>query len=706
MKIWQNKKVEKRRNAPVKDNRIKLIMAIVFLFGLALVYRLVVLQVWDYDYYANRAFNQHQISSELVPERGTIYLSDYSRNSKSPELYPFAVNKDFADVYAVPKEILDPASTAENFYLVFKKDFIVNDVKFKFDQALIAEQLNAEKEARNLPEAEQAVKLEEIKQKYATIKNDPAYATWRMAEEEKEIEARHLEEVKKYQDRLSKADDVYEPMEKKVDDEALKKLYALLAGVDGRSIDPANLVLKNGKIILKQNDNLKTLAGDEEIKIPGIGFNLTTYRYYPEKNIGAHLLGFARLEENEIRGSYGLEGFFDDELFGQYGFIRSERSADKKAIILNNREYAQPTKGSDLVLTIDRAVQYAVCDKLKKSVEANSADGGTVIVMDPYTGAVVAMCSYPDFDPNNYEAIKDINLFNNPAVFSAYESGSIFKALTMAIGLDQEKVQPDTTYVDTGVFKIAGYEIKNSDKLAHGVANMTQVLEESLNTGVIFVMEKVGVDKFAEYIKNFGFGEKTGIELSGESKGNIKNLIETKGKVEKELYAATASFGQGISVTPLQMVSAFSAVANGGNLVKPFVVREIIKADGEKIVTQPAVPRRIISERASALLSGMLVEVVEKGHGKKAGVQGYYVAGKTGTAQVPRKDGKGYQTGVNIGSFAGFAPANNPRFAMLVRIDHPRNVTWAESSAAPLFGQIAEYLLNYYQVPKERSVGN
>jgi cell division protein FtsI/penicillin-binding protein 2 len=241
--------------------------------------------------------------------------------------------------------------------------------------------------------------------------------------------------------------------------------------------------------------------------------------------------------------------------------------------------------------------------------------------------------------------------------------------------------------------------MENSDHKANGVQTMTEALEKSLNTGAIFAMRKIGPDMFSDYVKKFGFGEKTGLESSGESKGDIKSLLN---KNFHELYAAQASFGQGISVTPLQIVSAFSAIANSGILMKPYLVKEIIKPDGSKIETQPKMIRRVISEKAATMLGSMMVNVVENGHGQRAGVKGYYVGGKTGTAQVARKDGRGYEENINIGSFGGFAPVADPKFVMLVRIDRPRNVEWAESSAAPVFGELAEYMLSYWQIAKER----
>jgi cell division protein FtsI/penicillin-binding protein 2 len=516
---------------------------------------------------------------------------------------------------------------------------------------------------------------------------------------EAEIERRKGDITDKYFATLTKKNDPYEPLQKKVEEADLKNFYALLLSDESTKVKAENLEAKND-LIMKKN-----LAGEAEtIKIPGIGYTMVTYRFYPEGNIGSHLVGFTSYATEEEQGEYGLEGFFNEELSGIYGSLKVERGAERDIIIVNDREYKKPVNGSDLVLTINKTVQFHICQKLNEAVERHGADGGSVIVMDPKTGAVIAMCSAPDFDPNNYEKVDDINVFNNMAVFNQYEPGSVFKGITMAAALDQETVTPETTYIDEGQVMIKGWPkpIKNSDYDTfggHGEVNMTAVLENSLNTGVIFAMEKIGAKTFADYVKNFGFGEKTGIELAGESLGDIRNLTANK---TKEIDAAVASFGQGISVTPLQLVSAYAAFANNGVLMKPYIVKEIIHADGTKDITQPQAIRRVISEKTATLLGGMLVNVVENGHGQKAGVPGYYVAGKTGTAQIPRKDGLGYETGANIGSFAGFAPAEDPKFAMLVRIDRPRDVAWAESSAAPLFGEIADFLLQYYQVPKDR----
>lgn len=452
----------------------------------------------------------------------------------------------------------------------------------------------------------------------------------------------------------------------------------------------------------KKNDAYEVIARavpDEiaksvkELGLDGIYFTTERKRYYPQEGLGGHIFGFVG-----EKGYYGLEGYFDEMLRGKEGSLRLETDAIGTLIPLGNNIVVDAIHGSDLVLTIDRTVQLVTCDKLKKWVEQHGADGGSIVIMDPLSGALMAMCSVPDFMPSDYSK-SDINVFNNPAIFTPYEPGSIFKAFTMAIGLDTEVVAPTTVYDDTGSVKIGPYTIKNSDGKAHGTQTMMDVLDESLNTGTIFVARKVGLEKFRSYIKAFGFGVLSGIELDTESAGTIKSLEVAN----NEIYMATASFGQGLTTTPLQLAAAYGALANNGKLMRPYIVDALVRSDGMVIKTQPKEVRRVVSERTATLIGGMLVNVVRKGHGKRAGVEGYYVAGKTGTAQVPRKDGRGYEPNLSIGSFAGYAPVGKPRFVMVVRIDHPRDVQWAESSAAPLFGELARFLLQYYEIsPDEK----
>lgn len=447
----------------------------------------------------------------------------------------------------------------------------------------------------------------------------------------------------------------------------------------------------------------KGLTDDQwtEIKalnLAGIHHIYESSRYYPESGMGGHVVGFVGSDaDGRMSGKYGIEGYFDEELSGTPGFLRSDRDLSGRLIAVGDRSFEPAVDGADVVLTIDRTIQYVACTKLKEAVAKNQADGGSVIVVEPSTGRILAMCGTPDFDPNDYREVDSIDVYNNPAIFKAYEPGSIFKAITMAAALDSGAVTPTTTYEDTGEVVIEPYTIKNSDEKANGIQTMTQVLEKSLNTGAIFAMRETGQDLFAQYVRAFGFGEYSGIELQTESSGTIVSLDSTA-----EIFAATASYGQGITATPLQMAMAFTAIANGGMLMEPQIVDELRFSDGTVETREPSEVRRVLTEKAARELGAMLISVVERGHGQKAGVAGYYIAGKTGTAQVAGGTGGGYEEGNTIGSFAGFGPVNDPKFAMIVRIDRPRSVIWAESTAAPLFGEIADFLLRYYEVPPER----
>jgi len=446
-----------------------------------------------------------------------------------------------------------------------------------------------------------------------------------------------------------------------------------------------------------EQDKIDTLAAQN---LPGVGFVKMDARFYPEKNIGGQLIGFVGQDDKGLpKGKYGLEGSFDKILAGIPGELLAEKDAGGRRIAVGALNLKDAVPGSDIVLTIDPAIQYRACSIIQEAVQRHGADQGSIIIMDPQTGAIMAMCSSPDFDPAEYGKVKDLNIFNNPVIFGSYEPGSVFKAVTMAAGLDANKITPKTTYLDKGVEEIDNFKIKNSDGKAHGIKSMIEVLDESLNTGTIFVERQLGGPLFAKYIKDFGLGKKTGIELSPESKGNILSL-DKKGSI----FGATASFGQGLSMSPIQLTTAYAALANGGRLLRPYIVDEIIHPDGRREKTKPVVVGQPISRRTSRLIGGMLVSVVENGHGKRAGVPGYWVAGKTGTAQVPKSDGPGYEKDITIGSFAGYAPASDPKFVMLVKIDHPRDVQWAESSAAPVFGEMASFLLTYLQVQPERPI--
>jgi len=433
-------------------------------------------------------------------------------------------------------------------------------------------------------------------------------------------------------------------------------------------------------------------------KLKGVGLSDEHWRYYPEGSLASSLLGFVNAEQV---GNYGLEEYFNDELNGTPGTLKQEADDKGIKIAFGNNVSKAPVDGEDLYLTIDRYIQGEAEKQLSESVNKFGAAGGQVIVIDPATGAILAMANNPVFDPNKYDKIKQDNyaVFKNKAVVDTYEPGSVFKVITLASGLDANKILPETKFEDTGSINLNGYKIMNSDKKAHGMCTMTYVLENSLNTGSTWVQQKLGKDLFYDYVRKFGFGELSGIELPGEVSGRVYDPKELN-----DHGYATMSFGQSISSTPLQMLNSFAVIANGGKMMKPYVVEKITDNKKRNDQTQPKGVRRVISEKAAQDMTKMMVSVVENGHGYQAKVAGYKVAGKTGTAQVPKKEGGGYEASKNIGTFIGFAPADEPKFVVLAKIDEPKGIPWAESSAAPIVGKMLDYLLKYYQIPPTEKV--
>ncbi len=479
---------------------------------------------------------------------------------------------------------------------------------------------------------------------------------------------------------------------------SVAKALAATLGLDENNLQ-TKLSRKNDMYeVLKHRLSDEEVTKLRELKLEGVHLTGESYRYYPAENLASQVLGFVGWKDNNLSGRYGIENYFDAQLTGHPGQLFQDQSNSGFWVPTGNKKIVPAKNGDGLVLTIDHIIQYETEKILKSAVSKYQAQRGTIIIMEPSTGRILAMASYPDFDPNNYQG-QDMASFRNLAVSSSYECGSIFKTITLASAIDAGRVTPESTYVDTGSVSEAGYTIKNALNKAYGKQTMTQVLDMSLNTGAIYAEKQLGNANFLAYVKRFGFGEPTGIQLPGESSGTIANLKNTK----SDINFFTASFGQGIRVTPIQMVAAYNALANGGLMVKPTIVKDIIKPDGSQEEIQPQREQQVVSQQTANEIATMLGSVVVNGEGKMAGVPGYAVGGKTGTAQVASSNAKGYQEGQNIGSFAGFAPLNNPRFTMLVRMDNPKGVDWAESSAAPTFGELMKFLLNYANIqPTEK----
>lgn len=434
-------------------------------------------------------------------------------------------------------------------------------------------------------------------------------------------------------------------------------------------------------------------------KLSGILLIPENKRFYPENTLASQILGFVNMEG---KGNYGFEGHYDKELQGTAGKMIGEQDTYGRVIALLDQKNAKD--GTSYVLTLDRSVQYFVEQKLKAAITEYQADSGTVVIIDIKTGGVVAMASQPDYNPNNYKEVANQNqaLFVNPAIAQLYEPGSIFKALVMSAALDTGAVTPETENVFDWHTFVGGYEIKTAERKAFGKENMTQILQNSDNVGMVWVSEKLGKEKMYQYLQNFNMFDKTGIDLDTEVSGYAPPVKEWR-----DITRSTIAFGQGIAVSPLQMVAAYAAIANGGIYEYPHIVDKIIFSDGSEKQIEKKVGAQIIKKETADIMAGMLQQVVEGGHSKRAGVAGFNIAAKTGTAQVP-KAGGGYEEndsglGIFIHSLAGFAPVENPRFAMLVKLDKPKTARYAESTAAPLFSDIASFLLNfYYRLPANK----
>lgn len=437
--------------------------------------------------------------------------------------------------------------------------------------------------------------------------------------------------------------------------------------------------------------NLTPAQADALIKKNYVGVYVRPefVRVYPEGiAIAPQLLGFVG---SDGQGKYGVEATNDRILRGVSGSEKAKKDSLGRLIDILGAKRAEP--GADVVLTIDYNLQFTVEAKLKEANERFQAEGGSIVVMDPKTGAILAMAGYPTFDPNLYnEVAGDAQRSFLPASVSfPYEPGSVMKPITMAMAIDMGLVQPGTTEVFGGSVKVGGFEIRNAEDKTYGKETMTQVLENSDNVAMVWLAQKIGKEKQREYLQKFGFGTKTGIELVGEQPGIIRDAKEWN-----DTLSATAAYGQGVSSTPLQLALSYATIANNGVTVTPHLVAQTLK--GNSAVPYEIKPgTRVVSEETAKKIREMLVSVVELGHGKKAKVEGIRVGGKTGTAQVADPNG-GYAEDKHIGNFAGLFPADDPKFVMVVRLDNPKTVKFAESSAAPIFGELANWITNYYKL--------
>ena len=433
----------------------------------------------------------------------------------------------------------------------------------------------------------------------------------------------------------------------------------------------------------------------EHMPMEGIGLVMEGRRFYPKGPLLAHVLGFAGMDGE---GLEGIERRYESQLHGEKRVVILQRDAMGRTVFPKGQAEQAPAAGHSLVITIDEVIQYIAEKELEEAVTKAHAKSGTVIVLDPQTGAVLALAISPRFDPNAVAALT-ADRWRNRALTDAYEPGSTMKALVAAAALEEKVMKPSTMlYGENGRMTIANTVIHDHEKL--GWMTFAQVIQKSSNIGAAKTGMALGDQRLYRYLQAFGFGQKTEIDLPGEAGGLVKHPREWGRR-----SLASISMGQEIGVTPIQMVSAVAALANGGVLMKPYVVSEVRDAQGKPLrQILPQVKRRVVSPETARTVTSILEGVVTDGTGAKAAIPGFRVAGKTGTAQKIDPRTGAYSSTLFVGSFVGFVPADNPRLAMIVVIDEPQGESWGGTVAAPVFRRVGEQVLNYLGVSSDEPV--
>jgi cell division protein FtsI (penicillin-binding protein 3) len=428
-----------------------------------------------------------------------------------------------------------------------------------------------------------------------------------------------------------------------------------------------------------------------KLEIEGLGFVKEPKRFYPNAEIGSHVIGFTGLDPE---GLEGVEKRFDSTLLGNTGYMVTERDALGRDIGTQGMMTKSASTGQNVVLTIDKNIQYIAEKELAAAVEKSRAKGGIAVVMEPGTGKVLAMANYPTFNPNSFGKFPPAAL-RNRAITDSFEPGSTMKVFLIAAALEEKAVKPDDGFnCENGSYNIGGRTIHDTHK--YGRLSVGDVLKYSSNIGAAKIGTRLGPERLYGYLRGFGFGAKSSIDLPGEVSGYLRNKSNWYG-----VDLATISFGQGVSISSLQLVAAMSAIANGGTLMQPYIVDRIVDSKGNPLKQfSPVSRQKVISPATARIVASMMEGVTgEGGTGTAAAVDGFKVAGKTGTAQKADPVTKGYSLDKRTASFAGFVPADQPRLSIVVIVDEPRTSSYGGVVAAPAFSAIAKQSLCYLRVP-------
>ena len=433
----------------------------------------------------------------------------------------------------------------------------------------------------------------------------------------------------------------------------------------------------------------------DSLNMKGVSIFKDNWRSYPGGSLASHTLGFLAYKGDTLQGQYGLERYYNSTLSKP----KDESYVNFFAEVFSNiKDTISNTTRGDIVTTIEPSVQYTLETALSDAMKKWSADQAGGIIMDPTTGEIYAIAGMPDFDLNNFKDVSDTGVYRNPLVENVFEFGSVIKPLVMSGAIDAGVVTPETTYFDAGSVVVDKKTINNFDKKGRGTISMQGVLDQSLNTGMVFVEGKLGHDKFRQYMKSYAIGEKTGIDLPNETSGLIGNLDSPR-----NIEYANASFGQGIALTPVEAIRAFSVIANGGNLITPHLVKEIKYDNGlSKTIDYPVVKSGLLKKETTDTMTKMLIHVFESYGGGSYKLEHYSIATKTGTAQVAQENGKGYYTDRHMHSFFGYFPAYDPKFVIFLFLKNPKQVNYASQTLIQPFSDITKFILNYYNVPPDR----
>jgi cell division protein FtsI (penicillin-binding protein 3) len=472
---------------------------------------------------------------------------------------------------------------------------------------------------------------------------------------------------------------------------AIKKL-AVILGLDSSYLRD-RLFRKKSFIWIARKITPQQAQSVRSLNIKGLGFLKESKRSYPNDYLASHILGFAGLDNT---GLEGLEGYCDKYLIGEPGWAIFLRDARQKRLGIW-KKMVLPKDGFNLVLTIDQVIQYIAERELAKAFKTYHAKGASIVILDPHTGKILALANQPTYDINNYSRA-DKDSVRNRAICDLFEPGSVFKIVTAAAAIEENRVKEDDKFFcENGSYKVAGHILH--DHRPHGWLTFRQIIEESSNIGTTKIAQILGAQTIFNYIELFGFGVKSGVDLPGEISGSIKEP-----RLWSKVSIGAIPIGQEVGVTALQLASAISVIANGGQLMKPYILEEVRDKYGQKIKKfSPTLVRKVVSLDTAQRVKEMLVGVVEEGTGKLAKIEGMDAAGKTGTAQKLEPNGA-YSHGKFMASFIGFAPASDPLVAIVVVVDEPRPYYFGGVVAAPVFKNVARDTIRYLR-SKESSTG-